>query len=70
MTPIERLAKIRQTLDDYSEELWADPDVQTNLMYLLGRFLMTGEDLSDSELDKLDKFLKDKVEQFVKQRGN
>lgn len=70
MTPLQRLSKIQETLDAYSEELWQDPDVQNNLMFLLGRFIKDGTDISDEELVTLDNFLKEKVEKYVKEKGN
>lgn len=70
MTPLQRLSKIQETLDAYSEELWQDPDVQNNLMFLLGRFIKDGTDISDEELVTLDNFLKEKVEKYVREKGN
>jgi len=70
MTPLEKLNEIQILLGDYQEELWADKEVQTNLMYLLGRSLSTGQDITDEELIILKDFLQKKVDSYVKERGN
>jgi len=70
MTPLEKLNEIQILLGDYQEELWADKEVQTNLMYLLGRFLSTGQDITDEELVILKDFLQKKIDAFVKEKGN
>lgn len=70
MTPLEKLNEIQTLLDDYQEELWADQEVQTNLMYLLGRFISTGQDITDEELTTLKDFLQKKVDLYVKEKGN
>jgi hypothetical protein len=70
MTPKERLDKIIVTMDDYGEELWADSDFRDNMMFLLARYLNEGADLTDEELVVLEKFIKEKIENIVKTKGN
>jgi hypothetical protein len=70
MTSAEHLKHIQDLLEDYNEELWADPQVQTNLMFLLGRQISTGQDISDDELLILDEFLQKKVNEFIKIKSN
>lgn len=70
MTPLERLNQILQTIDDYSEELWADIQFRDNMMFLLARYINEGTDLSDEELVVLDGFIKEKIEKLVKEKAN
>lgn len=70
MTPKERLDKIIVDMDDYSEELWKDEQFRDNMMYLLGRYISTGQDLTDDELVILEKFVTEKIEEYVKTKAN
>lgn len=70
MTPKERLDQIIVTMDDYSEELWADENFRDNMMFLLARYINEGQDLTDDELITLDNFVKEKVAEYVKTKGN
>lgn len=70
MTINEKLKYIEDTLNDYYAELWNDPEIQQNLLYLIGRFLMTGEDITDAEVDLLYDFLNKKINNLVKTKAN
>jgi len=70
MTSLEILNQIQLMMDDYQEELWADAQFRDNMYYIIGRQISTGVDLSDEELVILDKFIKEKIEQIVKAKGN
>jgi len=70
MNALEKLAEIQQIMDDYQEELWNDTEVKDNLMYLLGRYISTGQDLSDEELVILKDFLQQKIDKYVKEKAN
>ena len=70
MTSKERLDQIIVTMDDYAEELWADPQFRDNMMFLLARYINEGADLTDEELVTLDNFIKEKIETLVKTKGN
>jgi hypothetical protein len=70
MTPKERLDKIIISMDDYSEELWADEQFRDNMMFLLARYINEGVDLTDDELITLESFVNNKIEEYVKNKGN
>lgn len=70
MTPNEKLAKIQTILDDYYTEMWSDPEIRDNLLFLLGRFIAVGQDITDEELDTLYTFLNTKVEEYVRTKAN
>jgi hypothetical protein len=70
MTAKERLDKIIVDMDDYSEELWQDEQFRDNMMFLLGRYISTGQDLTDDELVILEKFVQDKIQEYVKTKAN
>jgi hypothetical protein len=67
---LKQLKEIEQIMMDYSEELLADKAVLDNVLYLLGRWNKTGEDLSDEELSVLHGFLKQKLDEFIKTKAN
>ena len=70
MTQDKKINELSALLDDYHDILWADPEVRNNICYLIGRFIKTGEDISDKEVDTLKEFLHNKVEKYVKDKGN
>lgn len=70
MTIDEKIAEIETIFKDYEEVLTKDQEVKDNMAYLLGRYAFTGEDVTENELDTLKAFLKQKVEEFVKTKGN
>lgn len=61
---------VQQILQDYADILWTDKEVADNLMYLLGRFMMTGEDINDEEMAILKEFVQERVNKYVKERAN
>lgn len=70
MTTNEKIKYIENILNDYYTELWNDPEIRDNLCYLIGRFLMTGEDITDEEINILYDFLNKKIETYIKTKGN
>jgi hypothetical protein len=64
------LKPVVDLMQDYSDELWADEEFRNNMMYLLGRYIETGQDLTDEEMIKLEAFIKHKIEKYVKEKGN
>lgn len=70
MTSQERLNKIIIHINDYQEELWEDVQFRDNMMFLLGRYISTGQDLTDDELVILEQLVHDKIEQYVKNKAN
>lgn len=66
----EKIDEIQTIFSDYEEILCNDQEVKDNMFYLLGRFQETGEDVTEAELDTLKAFLKEKVEEFVRTKGN
>lgn len=70
MNSDDKLNRISQILDDYADIIWKDLEIQENLLYLIGRYLQTGQDITDSEIDLLDDFLKKKIDKYVKEKAN
>jgi hypothetical protein len=70
MTPKERLDKIIIQMDDYQEELWQDSQFRDNMLFLLARYINEGQDLTDDELITLEDLVNEKIEEYVKTRGN
>lgn len=66
----DKLDRIASILDDYSDIIWKDQEVADNLMYLIGRYISTGQDISNDEINKLDEFLKAKIDKYAKEKGN
>lgn len=65
-----KFKEIEQIITDYQEELWLDKEFSDNMMYILGRFLITQKDLTDEEVEVLHSFMKRKVEEFIKTKAN
>lgn len=65
-----KFKEIEQIITDYQEELWSDKEFSDNMMYILGRFLITQKDLTDEEVEILHSFMKRKVEEFIKTKAN
>lgn len=66
MTDEEKLDDILKLINDYREELLKDQDSMDNLMYLLGRFMTTGEDMTREEMNTLYDFLQERVKAFIR----
>lgn len=65
-----KFKELQDMFEDYSEFLDNDKEVQDNLMYLLGRYIQTGQDLTDYELNVLKTFIQSKIDKFVKEKVN
>lgn len=65
-----KMAEIETIFSDYEEFLCNDQEVKDNMAFLLGRYVSTGEDVTEAEMDTLKAFLKEKVEEFVRTKAN
>lgn len=55
---------------DYEDFIQEDNDIQEALQKFIVKAIQTGQDASDDDIFKFEKFLKEKIEKFVKEKAN
>lgn len=66
----DKIKELEIFINDYHEVIWNDIEARENILYLLGRYLMTGKDISDEEITQLYEYLKEKINKYVKEKAN
>jgi hypothetical protein len=66
----QKMLEIALILEDYSDIIHSDNEIQDYVFKVTAKFYETGSDITEPELDKLILMLKTKVDEYVKTKGN
>jgi hypothetical protein len=66
----QKMLQIALILEDYSDIIHTDNEIQDYVFKVTAKFYQTGSDITEPELDKLILMLKTKVDEYVKTKGN
>jgi hypothetical protein len=66
----QKMLEIALILEDYSDVIHTDNEIQDYVFKVTAKFYETGSDITEPELDTLIKMLKTKVDEYVKTKGN